>query len=135
MKVLLLGATGNLGSRLLQALIAHDHQVVAFVRSESKLQKLIAGQLLAKTTVVTGDATNSKAVQDAFVQNSCDALIMSAGQAAIFPWQAPRLPQVVDPVAEAVSGASKALGRPVRCWFLGGLGLMDLPGTQSQIRQ
>jgi uncharacterized protein YbjT (DUF2867 family) len=52
MKVLLLGATGNLGSRLVPALLTHNHNVVAYVRSASKLESLIPATVHEQFTIV-----------------------------------------------------------------------------------
>lgn len=128
MKVLLLGATGNLGSRLIPALLAHNHSVVIFVRSESKLRSLVDSAALAKCTIVTGDATDSQAIEEAILSNRCDALVNSAGLAAALPWEAPKMQGIVQAVATAAVEASKKLGYPIRSWFLGGLTVLDLPG-------
>ena len=128
MRVLLLGATGNLGSRLLPALQAHGHHVVAYVRSEAKLKELIPSSILSRATIVTGNATDTNAVREALVRNRCDALINSAGQASIFPWQAPRMQEIIQAVTAAAVDASKEIGRPIRGWFLGGMSALDYPG-------
>ncbi|KAL8850867.1 MAG: hypothetical protein Q9221_004180 [Calogaya cf. arnoldii] len=127
MKVLLLGATGNLGSRLIPALLAHNHSVVIFVRSESKLRTLVDSSAISKCTIVNGDATNARAIEEAILSNRCNALVNSAGQSAIFPWEAPRMQGIIQAVATATVEASKKLGYPIRCWFLGGLTVLDFP--------
>ena len=131
MKVLVLGATGNFGTRLVPALLAHKHQVIVYVRSEDKFSQLMGSTIHSKVTVVTGDATDSSAISDALVENKCDAFINSAGQAAIFPWQAPRMQDIVNAVATAGVDASKKLRRPIRCWFLGGIPALDIPGLKG----
>lgn len=129
MKVLLLGATGNLGLRLLPALVAHGHDVVVYVRSEPKLKDLVSPNLLAKCTVVIGDAADSSAISDTLIKNKCNALVNSAGLAAIFPWQADRMQSIVEAVASAAVTASEQLGGPIRSWFMGGMSALDLPGS------
>lgn len=121
MKVLLLGATGNLGSRCVPALLAHKHQVVVFVRSEAKLRDSLPKSILSEIITVTGSATDPSAIEDALVKNRCDALINSAGLAAMFPWQAPRMEDIVNAVATASVEASKKLNYPIRGWFMGGM--------------
>jgi len=133
MKVLLLGPTGNVGSRLLPALLAHKHEVVVYVRSEGKLRELIPSNILSEVTIVVGDATDSSAISDALVNNKCDACLNSAGLAAMFPWQAPQMQEIINAVADAAVDASKKLGYPIRAWFLGGFTVLDIPnrkGTQ-----
>ena len=129
MRVLVLGSTGNFGSSVVQALLAHNHKVVVLVRSVRKLNDVFPDTIVSKLTVITGDATDSSAVSNALVQNSCDAFVNTAGLAAIFPGQAPKLQGIVDAVAVAAVDASKKLGRPLRCYFMGGMTALDLPGS------
>ncbi len=128
MKVLLLGATGNVGSRLLPALQAHGHEVVVFVRSESKLKQLVPSSIVSRATIATGNASDSNAVRTALVSNRSDALVNSAGLASIFPWQDPRMQGIIQAVTTAAVEASKEMGRPIRAWFLGGMTALDYPG-------
>ena len=129
MRVLLLGATGNFGSRLLPALQAHGHKVTALVRSRAKLEALVPSSILSKTTIVVGDASDSDAIKSALVSNNCEALINSAGQAAVFPWQAPRMQDIELATVKAIVEASGEIGRPLRGWWLGGLSVLDYPGS------
>ncbi len=124
MKVLLLGATGTLGSRITPALLSHQHQVVVFVRSENKLKETLPPSILSKVAVVTGDATDSNAILETLVNHDCDAFVNSAGQSNVFPWQAPRMQEIINAVATAGVEASKKLNHPMRGWFLGGLTAM-----------
>jgi len=126
MKVLLLGATGNVGSRLIPALIAHKHQVVVYVRSASKLPSTAATQL---TAVVEGDGTDSDAIKAAILKENCGAVINAAGLAAMTRWHAPsQLPKIFAAVAKAAVEAGKERGGPpLRCWFLSGFNLLDGP--------
>ncbi|KAL9584722.1 MAG: hypothetical protein Q9203_004555 [Teloschistes exilis] len=127
MRVLLLGATGNLGSRILPALLAHNHTVVAFIRSESKLRNLVHSSAVDKCTIVTGDATDATAIEAALVDSRCNALVNTAGLAAIFPWQDPQMQEIEKAVTTAAVGASRKLGYPMRGWFLGGMTVLDFP--------
>ena len=131
MKVLLLGVTGNLGLRLLPALLSHKHQVVAYVRNERKLKELLSPEIIAKTTIVVGDATDSNGISNALIKNQCDAIVNSAGNSSIFPWQAPRMQEIVDAAATAAVDASEKLGRPIRAWLLGGMTVLDCPGKEG----
>lgn len=127
MKVLLLGATGNLGSRLLPALLSHNHTVVIYVRSPSKLQDLFAASTLSNCVIVTGDATDRTRIQETLVEHRCTAIVNSAGLAAPLPWQAPRMQGIVEAVSGAAVAASQELGWPIRGWFLGGITVLDVP--------
>jgi hypothetical protein len=70
MRVLLLGATGNLGSRCLAALVAHKHVVTVFVRNSSKLRAMMSPALLAEANaIVEGGATDSTALKKAILDH------------------------------------------------------------------
>ena len=131
MKVLLLGVTGNVGSRLLPALLSHNHTVVVYVRNEAKLRNLVPHSLLADITLVAGDATDSATLTKALVENKCDAIINSAGLASAFPWQAPAMQEIEKAVTNAAVAASQQLGYAIRGWFLGGMTALDVPGLKN----
>jgi putative NADH-flavin reductase len=69
-KVLILGATGSLGPRLVSQALARGHEVTALVRDPSKLDNAHEG-----LRVLRGDALDPAAV-DAAVRGR-DAVIMS----------------------------------------------------------
>ena len=131
MPVLLLGVTGNFGSRLLPALVAHKQKVIVYIRNERKLRELVPSTILDQVIVVKGDATDSTSITKALVQHDCDTLINSAGQIAILPWSAPRMQGIVRAVATGALDASKELNRPIRAWFLGGMSILDFPGREG----
>ena len=133
MKVLLIGATGNLGSRLIPALLTHKHIVVAYVRSESKLKSLIPTPVFDQVTVIEGDATNASLIKGAILDNGCDAVINTAGLAALPPWGRSDLPKIFRAVLDAVREAGAQRKAALRCWFLGGMGVLQLPGTESML--
>jgi nucleoside-diphosphate-sugar epimerase len=81
MKVLLLGATGNIGSRALPALIKHDHTVVAYVRSPDKLAPEKRAVL---ADVVVGSVTDKSALKNAILGHNCDAVFHAASVAQMF---------------------------------------------------
>lgn len=133
MKVFILGATGNLGSRLVPALLTHGHTVVAFVRSPGKLQSLLPTTVFQQITVVQGDATDQISIKNAILDTKCDAVINAAGVAALAPWGASDLPAIFRAVLEAVQQAGADRGTPLRAWFLAGMGVLYYPGTRSLI--
>ena len=131
MSVLLLGATGNLGSRLLPALLAHKQKVVVYVRNKQKLGEIIPSTILSQVTVVNGNATDSNSIRKALVEYDCDTLVNTAGNASILPWSAPQLQGIIKAVATGAGDASKELNRPIRAWFLGGMSILDFPGMEG----
>jgi nucleoside-diphosphate-sugar epimerase len=126
MKVLLLGATGNVGSRLIPALLAHKHQVVAYVRSASKLPNTVTSQLSA---VIEGSGVDSAGIKAAILKENCDAVINAAGLAAMTSWHRPsQLPEIFAAVVKAAVEAGKERGGPpLRCWFMSGFTILDSP--------
>lgn len=63
MKVIVLGAGGRLGSRVLAESVRAGHDTTAFVRSADRLQKAIGDDLVTRLAgVIQGDATDLEAV-------------------------------------------------------------------------
>jgi uncharacterized protein YbjT (DUF2867 family) len=133
MKVLLLGATGNLGLRLVAALLTHGHGVVAYVRSVSKLESLLPPTIFQQISVVQGDATDSAAIKRAILDHRCDALVNTSGLAAMAPWGKTDLPKIFRSVVEAAQEAGEERKHRLRVWFLAGIGVMGLPQTNSML--
>ena len=104
---------------------------MVYVRSEQKLKDLVDSKLLSRVTVVIGDATNTTAICNALTTNKCTALVNSAGLASIFPWQAFRMQDIVEAVASAAVKASEELEYPIRCWFMGGITVLNVPGING----
>lgn len=133
MKVLLLGATGNLGSRLVPALLTHGHSVVAFVRSSNKLESLLPTSVYQQITVVQGNATDATSIKRAILDAGCDAVVNTAGVAALAPWGKSELPAIFRTVLDAVREAGMDRKSPLRTWFLGGMSVLYYPGTESML--
>lgn len=133
MKVLLLGATGNLGSRLVASLLTHRHSVVAFVRSSNKLESLLPSSVYRQIVVVQGDATDPASIKRAILDAKCDAVVNTAGVAALPPWGKSELPVIFRSVLEAVREAGSERKKPLRTWFMGGMSILYLPGSQAML--
>ncbi len=133
MKVLLIGATGNLGIRLVAALLTHGHSVVAFVRSSNKLESLLPPSVYSQITVAQGNATDSVAIKRAILDSNCDAVVNTAGLAALPPWGKSELPAIFRAVLDAVREAGSEKKKPLRTWFLAGLGVLHYPGTETML--
>lgn len=133
MKVLLIGATGNLGIRLAAALLTHGHSVVAFVRSSKKLESLLPTSVYRQIVVVEGDATDPASIKSAILDASCDAVVNTAGLAALPPWGKSELPAIFHAVLDAVREAGLDRKKPLRTWFLAGMGVLYYPGSESML--
>lgn len=133
MKVLVIGATGNLGLRLVAALLTHGHSVVAYVRSQTKLQSLLPESIYSRITVIQGNATDTASIKRAILDNQCDAVVNTAGLAALAPWAKSELPAIFRSVVEAVRQAGQERQRPLRAWFMAGLGVLYYPGSETML--
>lgn len=124
MKVLLLGATGNVGSRALPALIKHGHAVVAYVRSPGKLapeqRAVLAG-------VVTGSVTDKPALKNAILAHDCDAVFHAAGLAQ--PWGRSKTREYntifAAVIAAIVEAREERRGPAIRAWLMSGFPMLD----------
>jgi nucleoside-diphosphate-sugar epimerase len=132
MKVLLIGATGNLGSRLVAALLSHNHRVVAFVRSPKKLESLIPSSVYCQLDVIQG-SVNTPAIKSAILDSRCDAVVNVAGLASLAPWAHSDLPEIFRAVLTAVHEAGAERGQPLRAWFVAGTGVLNYPGTETML--
>lgn len=133
MKVLLIGATGNVGLRLIAALLTYNHTVVAFVRSSSKLESLLPASIYGQISAVEGNAKDPSAIKRAILDSDCDAVVNSAGLAAIAPWNHSDLPVIFASVLKGVKDAGADRHKPLRVWFLGGTGVLNYPGTETML--
>jgi nucleoside-diphosphate-sugar epimerase len=125
MKVLLLGVTGNVGSRLLPPLLAHQHQVVAYVRAPAKISSEAKSMV---ASIVVGSASNSAAIKAAVLSHNCDAVVNAAGVAAMTSWTAQgEFPAIFAAVVQAVLEAGRERGTPIRCWLMSGFSALDSP--------
>lgn len=133
MKVLVIGATGSLGIRLVAALLTHGHSVVAFVRSSKKLESLLPTSVYRQIAVIQGDATDRVSIKGAILDANCDAVVNTAGLAALPPWGKSELPAIFHAVLDAVREAGLDRKKPLRTWFLAGLGVLYYPGSESML--
>ena len=115
---------GNVGSRLIPALHAHNHQVDLYVRTPSKLPQ--EARSLA-STITAGSGTDSDAIKAAILDNNCDAVINAAGIANMFSSTGGEFPAIFAAVVKAVTEAGQERGKPLRAWFLSGWSLLDSP--------
>jgi len=124
--VLLLGVTGNVGSRLLPALLAHKHQVVAYVRTPAKISSEATSKL---DSIAVGSATDSAAIKAAILSHKCDAVVNAAGVAVMTGWTSQgEFPAIFAAVVKATLEAGRERGgAPIRCWLMSGFSTLDSP--------
>ena len=128
---LLLGGTGNLGLRCIQALLAHKHVVILYVRNPSKLRLLVSPSVIEKTRVVVGDATDAEGIKKAIVDYDIEAIVdVAANQ--VLPWKEFLLSKIAKAVTDAAVAVGKDRGAPLRAWLVSGIGVLQYPGTPNE---
>lgn len=130
MRVLLLGGTGNLGTRCIPALLAHKHIVTLYVRNPSKLRLLISTSALEQTTIVVGDATDSAGIKQAILEHNIEAILNVAGN-QVPPGQELLLPKIAKAVTDAAVAVGRERGTPLRAWLVSGMNILRYPGTPN----
>ncbi|KAK0100215.1 hypothetical protein ONS95_008553 [Cadophora gregata] len=127
MKALLLGATGNLGSRLVPALLAHNHQVCVFARNPQKLNDLLPSSVISKLQIIQGDATSETAATSALTVSDAEVLVTAAGAAPLLAWPKSNVMEIDSAIVASLEVTGTK--RRIRSWFLAGMLLLDLPGS------
>ncbi len=119
-KVIVIGATGHVGRRLVARGLAQGHAVTAFVRSGQKLVQQWHDRLPERLRVVEGDALDESAVGQAIEGH--DALVNAAGHATD--------PKTLERIcAVIVRQAERVMAPPPRIWLFGGAAALDIPHT------
>ncbi|MBN8941053.1 MAG: NAD(P)H-binding protein [Rhizobiales bacterium] len=119
-KVIVFGATGNVGRRLVAGGLAHGHEVTAFVRSGQKLVQQWNAQLPERLRVVEGDVLDESAVGQAIEGH--DAVVNAAGHATD--------PKMLERIcAIIVRQAERVMAPPPRVWLFGGAAVLNIPHT------
>lgn len=115
-RILVLGASGALGSQVARQALAAGHQVTALVRNPAKLPADLQGRV----TVHTADIAATPQLALAEVIRGHDALVNTAG----FVTENERFIALVDKIVGAVESLP-AQERPV-CWMTAGAALLEL---------
>ena len=107
MKILLLGATGNSGQRLLQLGLERGHDLTVFVRDKAKLIEQI-GDAVPKLTLVVGDVYDASALATAM--QGQEVVINAAGNVN----DGDSFVRLIDMVATQVE---RVMGKSGRLWL------------------
>lgn len=120
-RVLVIGAGGNLGLRLVARGISHGHHVTAFVRDAARLAERLGALGVAPVPTIEGDAFDSVALTSAIAGN--DAVVSAAGTAADGDIFAELFACIFD-------AACRTLPAPRRIWMVAGLPAMTIPHAE-----
>jgi len=110
MKILVFGATGRIGSSVVDQAVASGHTVAAFVRDRSRLKT-------ANLTAFEGNVLDSAAVE-AVLRNGFDAVVVAIGSDPLKP------STLVTDSARSIVAAAMAAGIPR---YLGVTGTAEMP--------
>jgi putative NADH-flavin reductase len=116
LNLLVLGATGALGTHVARQALAAGHRVTALVRNPAKL----APDLQGRVAVQVADLASATPAELAAAMRGHTALINTAGHVT----DGDGFVQLVDRIASAAEGLEPG-AQPV-CWFLAGAGLLAL---------
>ena len=120
MKIIVFGATGNTGKRVLAQGLKMGHEMTAFVRNSEKLYNQLGEHSTKYVNVIAGDMMDPANVRDALAHQ--DAAIIAAGHAG----QGEEFVRIVDNIVSQCESESSFSGR---VWMMGGAGLLDIPFT------
>ncbi|MDJ0574937.1 MAG: TIGR01777 family oxidoreductase [Xenococcaceae cyanobacterium MO_234.B1] len=84
MKIAITGATGFVGTRLVEQLNTQGHQILVLTRNSSKAQKVFPSSAFPKLEIVEYTPTESGSWQQAI--SGCDALVNLAGEPISERW-------------------------------------------------
>ena len=138
LRVLLFGASGNLGSRVLYQLTTCGHTVTAFVPSEQRLRAGFNDRKFDDVQVVEGDALDKAAVVAAMAGGGSpyDVVVSAAGSVDNDASSAEEAAntnfcRMFSNIADA---AEEHLPAPRRALFVGGITVLDVPGTSTSLQ-
>ncbi|MDR9855495.1 NAD(P)H-binding protein [Paenibacillus sp. VCA1] len=120
MNIIVFGATGNTGKRVLLQGIKMGHEMTAFVRNSEKLYAQLGEHSAKHVKVIVDDMMDPASVRDALAHQ--DAAIIAAGHAG----QGEEFVRIVDNIISQCELEPSFSGR---VWVMGGAGLLDIPYT------
>ncbi|OZB92342.1 NAD(P)-dependent oxidoreductase [Paenibacillus sp. XY044] len=120
MKIIVFGATGNTGKRVLAQGIKMGHEMTAFVRNSEKLYDQLGEHSAKHVKVIVDDMMDPVSVREALANQ--DAAIIAAGHAG----QGEEFVRIVDNIISQCELEPSFNGR---VWVMGGAGLLNIPYT------
>ena len=110
MKIAITGATGLVGSRLVEKLNQEGHEILVFTRNFDKAQKLFPASTFANLEIVQYTPTQSGSWQKSI--SGCDAVVNLAGEPIAERWSPQQKQAIMDSrqigtrkIVEAISNA------------------------------
>jgi len=94
MKIAITGATGLVGSRLIEKLNQEGHQILVFTRNPSKAQKVFPASVYGNLEIVQYTPTKSGSWQNSV--SGCDAVVNLAGEPIAERWSSQQKNAIMD---------------------------------------
>ena len=114
MKIAITGATGLVGTRLVEQLQAQGHQIVALTRSRAKAQKIFSTSSYPNVEIVEYTPLESGVWQDSI--SGCDGVVNLAGEAISERWTAQHKKSILESreigTSKIVEAIAKAADKP-----------------------
>lgn len=130
MKVLVVGAGGNLGGRVVKACLTRNHEVTVLVRSRERFQQALP-DCADKVTIVEGSATSVDDLKKAMAGQ--DVAVNTAGATAVEQkFKGGNKGATLTEIVKAVVDAAREAMPGKRLWILAGWVVMDMPGTDGK---
>ncbi|MGP0584823.1 NAD(P)-dependent oxidoreductase [Paenibacillus timonensis] len=120
MKIVVFGATGNTGKRVLAQGLKMGYEMTAFVRNAEKLYEQLGEISSQQVKVIADDIMDPAIVREALTHQ--DAAIVAAGHAG----QGEEFVRMMDNIISQCELQPTFSGR---VWIMGGAGLLDIPYT------
>ncbi|PJN55175.1 hypothetical protein PAEVO_18960 [Paenibacillus sp. GM2FR] len=120
MKIIVFGATGNTGKRVLVQGIKMGHEMTAYVRNAEKLYDQLGKHSAKHVKVIVDDMMDPVSIGEALAHQN--AAIIAAGHAG----QGEEFVRIVDTIISQCELEPSFSGR---VWMMGGAGLLDIPYT------
>ncbi|GAA3413011.1 NAD(P)-dependent oxidoreductase [Paenibacillus hodogayensis] len=120
MRIIVFGATGNTGRRVLAQGVRMGHEMTAFVRNPEKVHEQQGEPIAQQVKVIVRDIMDPASVREALSHQ--DAAIIAAGHAG----QGEEFVRIVDNLVSQCENQPSFSGR---VWVMGGAGLLDIPYT------
>ncbi|RDU38694.1 NADH-flavin reductase [Neobacillus piezotolerans] len=120
MKIIVFGATGNTGKRVLALGVKKGHEMTAFVRSPEKLYEQQGEQIARQVMIVNHNIMDPQSVYEALSHQ--DAAVIAAGNVG----NGEEFIRIVDNIVTQCEDHPLFSGR---VWLMGGAGLLEIPHT------
>ncbi|KAL2059169.1 hypothetical protein ABVK25_000461 [Lepraria finkii] len=128
MRVLIIGATGRVGSAVLAACLSKNHTVTAFLRNHNKFPPELL--MHPRLHIHQGDAEDHASLVSAIRDQ--DTVIQAAVYGSTSPYGTSDSEKVVrciiGAVKEVQANPSRRRERPIKLWVMSGQVMMDIPG-------